>query len=134
MDLFPTIAQLVGGETPKDRIIDGLDMSDFFLGKQEKSGREGFIVYMGNDIFGVKWNNWKLHFKEQTAWNSVMDTYTMPRVYNLYTDPQEKNNVLFPHTWVPRLALVQLTEHAISLKKNPPIKAGTLDPYVPPKN
>ncbi len=133
MDLFPTIATLAGGETPKDRIIDGLDMSDFFLGKQEKSGREGFVVYMGNDIFGVKWNNWKLHFKEQTAWNSVMDTYTMPRVYNLYTDPQEKNNVLFPHTWVPRLALDQLTEHISSLKQNPPIKAGQLDPYKPEK-
>ena len=131
MDLFPTIAQLVGGEIPKDRIIDGMDMSDFFLGKQEKSGREGFVVYMGNDIFGVKWNNWKLHFKEQTAWNSLMDTYTMPRVYNLYTDPQEKNNVLFPHTWVPRLALDQLTEHITSLKQSPPIKAGQLDPYKP---
>lgn len=133
MDLFPTIAKLTGGEIPNDRIIDGLDMSDFFLGKQEKSGRDGFIVYMGNDIFGVKWKNWKLHFKEQTAWNSSMDTYTMPRVYNLYTDPQEKNNVLFPHTWVPRLALVQLTEHMVSLKQNSPIKTGQLDPYMPEK-
>jgi arylsulfatase len=131
MDLFPTIAKLAGGEIPNDRVIDGLDMSDFFLGKQENSGREGFVVYMGNDIFGVKWKNWKLHFKEQTAWNSIMDTYTMPRVYNLYTDPQEKNNVLFPHTWVPRLALGQLTDHINSLKQNPPIKTGQLDPYIP---
>ena len=88
---------------------------------------------MGNDIFGVKWKNWKLHFKEQMAWNSVMDTYTMPRVYNLYSDPQEKNNILFPHTWVPRLALDQLTEHIFSLKQSPPIKAGQLDPYKPEK-
>ena len=134
MDLFPTIAKLTGGETPKDRIIDGVDMSDFFLGKQVNSGRDGFIVYMGNDIFGVKWKNWKLHFKEQAAWNSSMDTYTMPRVYNLYTDPQEKNNVLFPNTWVPKAALGQLSEHIISLKSNPPIKAGQLDPYIPPNN
>ncbi len=131
MDLFPTIAKLTGGEVPTDRIIDGVDMSEFFLGKQENSGRDGFVVYMGNDIFGVKWKNWKLHFKEQTAWNSSMVSYTMPRVYNLYTDPQEKNNVLFPHTWVPRLALEQLTEHITSLKQSPPIKAGQLDPYKP---
>jgi len=133
MDIFPTIAKLAGGETPKDRIIDGIDMSDFFLGKKEKSGRDGFVVYMGNDIFGVKWKNWKLHFKEQTAWNSSMVSFTMPRVYNLYTDPQEKNNILFPHTWVPRLALEQLTEHITSLKQSPPIKAGQLDPYKPAK-
>jgi arylsulfatase len=127
MDLFPTLAKIVGGTVPNDRVIDGIDMSDFFLGKTEKSGREGFIVYMGNDIFAVKWRNWKLHFKEQDAWNGEMITYTMPRLYNLYNDPQEKDNVLFPHTWVPKAALKQLTEHVVSLQQNPPIKAGQAD-------
>ena len=133
MDLLPTIATLAGGKAPTDRVIDGLNMSEFFLGNQDKSGRDGFVVYMGNEIFGIKWRHWKLHFKEQTAWNSLMDTYTMPRVYNLYTDPQEKNNVLFPNTWVPKAALTQLTEHVASLKQNPPIKTGQHDPYEPKK-
>jgi len=131
MDLFPTLAKIVGGSVPNDRIIDGIDVSNFFLGKTEKSGRDGFIVYMGNDIFAVKWKNWKLHFKEQSAWNGKLDTYTMPRVYNLYSDPQEKNNVLFPNTWVPKVALGQLQEHVISLKQQPPIPAGQKDPYKP---
>ncbi len=131
MDIFPTLAKLAGGKVPKDRVIDGIDMSQFMLGKQKKSGRDGFIVYMGNDIFGVKWKNWKLHFKEQTGWNGELHTYTMPRLYNLLTDPQEKNNVLFPHTWVPKAALPQLQEHMISLKKYPAIPAGTKDPYHP---
>jgi len=133
MDLLPTIAKLAGGKVPKDRVIDGIDMSEFFIGKKKKSGRDGFIVYMGKDIFGVKWRNWKLHFKEQNAWNSIMRTYTMPRVYNLMTDPQERDNVLFPNTWVPKAALPQLEEHIASLKKHPPIPAGAPDPYVPPK-
>jgi arylsulfatase len=131
MDLFPTLAKFAGGKVPNDRVIDGIEMSDFFLGKTEKSGREGFIVYMGNDIFGVKWKNWKLHFKEQDAWNGELRTYTMPRLYNLYNDPQEKDNVLFPHTWVPKAALNQLTEHVVSLKQYSPIKAGQKDPYRP---
>ena len=131
LDLFPTIAKITGGTTPKDRIIDGMDMSDFFLGKKTKSGREGFIVYMGNEIFGVKWRNWKLHFKEQETWDGVLRNYTMPRVYDLYSDPQERVNVLFPNTWVPKAALEQLTEHVTSLKEFPPIKAGQLDPYSP---
>jgi arylsulfatase len=133
MDLYPSIAKIAGGEVPNDRVIDGIEMSDFFLGKKQSSGRDGFIVYMGNDIFGVKWKNWKLHFKEQDAWNTPMVTYTMPRVYNLYTDPQEKNNVLFPNTWVPKAALGQLGEHIASLQANPPIKAGQADPYLPAK-
>lgn len=133
MDLFPTFAKVAGGKVPDDRVIDGIQMSDFFLGKSKKSGREGFIVYMGNDVFAVKWRNWKLHFKEQDAWNDKLTTYTMPRAYNLLTDPQERNNVLFPNTWVGKAALPQLEEHVASLKKYPPVPIGALDPYTPPK-
>ena len=133
MDLFPTLAKFAGGKVPDDRVIDGIDVSDHLLGKTDKSGRDGFVVYMGNDIFGVKWRDWKLHFKEQSGWNGVLREYTMPRVYNLINDPQERDNVLFPHTWVPKAALPQLEEHIISLKKNPPIPAGTPDPYKPPR-
>ena len=131
MDLFPTLAALTGGEVPDDRIIDGIDVSPFLLGKQEHSGREGFVVYMGNDVFGVKWRNWKLHFKEQDSAFGELRTYTMPRVYNLLHDPQERDNVLFPHTWVPKAALGQLEEHIASLKRQPPIRAGAPDPYSP---
>ena len=131
MDLFPTIAEITGANIPQDRVMDGMDMSEFLLGESSKSGREGFIVYMGNDIFGVKWRNWKLHFEEQEGWSSIKESYTMPRLYNLYDDPQERNNVLFPHTWVPKAALGQLQEHIVSLKQNPPIPAGQEDPYEP---
>ena len=133
MDLFPSLATIAGATVPNDRPIDGIDVSDFLLGKTESSGREGFVVYMGNDVFGVKWRDWKLHFKEQDAWNTILRTYTMPRVYNLMNDPQERDNVLFPHTWVPKAALPQLGEHVASLKKYPPIPAGAPDPYEPPE-
>jgi arylsulfatase A-like enzyme len=133
MDLFPTLARIAGGEVPADRVIDGIDMSEFLMGQKDESGREGFIVYMGKDIFGVKWGDWKLHFKEQTGWDGVLREYTMPRVYNLINDPRERDNILFPHTWVPKAALPQLEEHVISLKKNPPIPTGAQDPYKPPE-
>jgi len=131
MDLFPTLAKLTGGKVPDDRIIDGIDMSAFFRGERDQSGRDGFIVYMGNDIFGVKWRDWKLHFKEQTGWNGSLREYTLPRVYNLISDPQERDNVVFPHTWVPKAALPQLEAHLLSLKQHPPIPMGTADPYSP---
>lgn len=133
MDLFPTIAKLAGGKVPKDRVIDGVDMSQFMLGKQKKSGREGFIVYMGKEIFGVKWKNWKLHFKEQETAFGEVKSFNFPRTYNLLTDPQERDNVLFPNTWVTKAALPQLQEHVVSLKKNPPVPSGALDPYKPSK-
>jgi arylsulfatase len=133
MDLFPTFAKIVGGKVPKDRVIDGVDQSALLLGKQKKSNREGFIVYMGTKVFAVKWNNWKIHFSELESWSEETITYEMPRLYNLYVDPGETENVLFPNTWVLRVALPLLDEHMASLKKNPPIKPGTKDPYVPQK-
>jgi len=133
MDLFPTFAQIASGKVPQDRVIDGVNVSDFFLGKREKSGREGFIVYMGNDIFGVKWRNWKVNLKEQESVFGETISYGTPRVYNLLTDPQERENVLFPATWVPKAALGQLGAHVASLRANPPIKPGTQDPYEPDK-
>jgi arylsulfatase len=133
MDLFPTFARIAGGKVPEDRVIDGIDMFDFFLGKQEESGREGIIVYMGNDIYGVKWRNWKVNFKELESVFGATQEYGMPRVYNLINDPQERENVLFPNTWVPKAASGLLVEHAASLQANPPIKTGALDPYQPPK-
>jgi arylsulfatase len=132
MDLFPTFANIAGGKIPQDRVIDGIDMSAFFLGKRAESGREGIIVYMGNEIFGVKWRDWKVNFKELESVFGQTKEYGMPKVYNLINDPQERENVLFPNTWVPKAALAQLGEHAASLQAYPPIKTGALDPYQPP--
>jgi arylsulfatase A-like enzyme len=131
MDLFPTFARLAGGKVPDDRVIDGVDQTDFLLGKQENSNREGVIVYMGNDIWGVKWRNWKVNLKEQdTVFSGTID-YGLARVYNLQKDPGETLNVLFPETWVPKAALGQLGAHIGSLRANPPIAPGTKDPYEP---
>jgi arylsulfatase A-like enzyme len=133
MDLFPTFARIAGGKVPTDRIIDGVDQTDFLLGKQKKSNREGVIVYMGNDVWGVKWQNWKVNFKEQDNIVTETHSYGMPRVYNLLKDAGETQNVLFPETWVPKAALGQLGAHVMSLRQEPPIKPGTKDPYVPGK-
>jgi arylsulfatase len=133
MDLFPTLARMAGGRVPDDRIIDGVDQTDFFLGQQANSDREGIIVYMGNDVWGVKWRNWKINFKEQETVFSETRSYGTPRVYNLLTDPGETQNVLFPDTWVPKAGLGQLAAHAMSLRREPPIRPGTADPYEPPE-
>jgi arylsulfatase len=132
MDLFPTFARIAGGEVPTDRVIDGVDQTDFLLGGQEKSNRDTVIVYMGEEIFAVKWRDWKLHFKEAESTFSDTREFETPHLYNLLVDPGERQNVLFPHTWVPRVALTKLEEHLASLKENPPIKLGQLDPYLPP--
>ena len=81
----------------------------------------------------MKWRNWKLNFKELDTIFGEVKNYGMPRVYNLYSDPQERENVLFPNTWVPKAVLGQLGAHVASLRTEPPINPGQTDPYVPPK-
>jgi arylsulfatase len=108
-------------------------MKDFFLGKEKKSGRESVIVYMGNDVYGIKWRNWKLHFKELDTWAGVVKEYGVPKLYNLHGDMSERENVFFADAWVSKAASPILVEHAASLKKEPPIKPGTPDPYKPTK-
>jgi arylsulfatase len=131
MDLFPTLAKIAGGAVPTDRAFDGIDQTEFMLGNQEKSNREGVIIYQGAKIYGVKWQNWKVLFSELDTIFSPTLTYDTPRIYNLLNDPGERENVLFPNTWVAEKALPQLTEHAASFKDHPAIPAGTPDPYTP---
>jgi len=136
MDLFPTLANIIGGAVPDDREIDGVDQTDFFFGKQKKSNRDGLIVYVGNDLFGVKWRNWKMMFKEVERGTDAKKTWDFPRFFNLYNDPKEEyplTKATAGHFWVRWPMAELLKAHVASLKKEPPIKSGTPDPYTPPK-
>ena len=48
VDMFATLANFAGAKVPDDRPIDSLDQSDLFLGKSEKSAREGFPIWNSN--------------------------------------------------------------------------------------
>ena len=133
MDIYPSLAALVGGKVPKDRAFDGIDQSAFILGQQKKSNRESVIVYMGSEIYGVKWRDWKILFKENETVFSDTKVFSTPRLYDLINDPGERKDVLIPYSWVAEQALPHLAEHAASFKKHPAIAPGQADPYLPPK-
>jgi arylsulfatase A-like enzyme len=135
MDLYSTLATWTGGKVPTDRIIDSIDQSAFFTGKQEKSNRDSVVIYVGNDLFGVKWRNWKMMFKEVERGSDEKKTFDFPRIYNLYDDPREEyqiNNDTAQYFWVRWPVGEVLKAHQASFAKEPPIKPGTSDPYVPP--
>ena len=132
-DLLPTFARIVGYKVPDDRIIDGVDQSDFFLGKAEKSNREGFPVYNGDDLFAYKWRNWKVHFIELNSMFGSPKRLNAPSVYNLIKDPKEDFNIVADSTWVLPVVMSRVIEFQKSLATEPPIQLGTPDPYQPPK-
>jgi arylsulfatase len=130
VDMFPTLARFAGARVPKDRPIDGVDQSEFVLGKSAKSNREGFPIWNANTLMAVKWRNWKLHFYRQDTMFDPPVKLGIPFIINLYTDPREEKPTV--DTWVitPMLKIVGAFEE--SVKKHPLIPMGTPDPYRPP--
>jgi arylsulfatase A-like enzyme len=131
VDVFTTLAHVGGAEVPKDRPIDGVDQMDFFLGKQENSNREGFPAYVSDRLTAVKWRNWKMHLIEQVNMYDVPQYLAQPRMYNLLTDLKEKRDVAIYNTWVAEPMLKIIDDLQATLKRYPPIKLGTPDPYTP---
>ena len=131
VDLFTTLAHLGGAEIPQDRPIDGVDQMDFFLGKQEKSNREGFPAYVADRLQAVKWRNWKMHLIWQENMYDAPQRLPLPKIINLLTDLKEEHDVLIDD-WVTDPMMKIVNDFEESLRKFPPIKMGTPDPYHPP--
>jgi arylsulfatase len=138
VDVFTTLATLCGAAVPADRPIDGVDLTPFLLGRRNGSGREGFPIYRAEDLYAVKWRNWKVHYYWKERMDSAPERLDIPRTFNLYVSPQERAdeglNTTMQNRWV--LAAVQkhLAPFRESLRKYPPIPTGAPDSYVPPRS
>ncbi len=126
MDLYATFANAAGGKVPDDRVIDSDDQTGFLFGKQEKSNRDALIVYVGNDLFGVKWRNWKMLFREINEETYAIQMNAYPTFYNLLVDPKEEHpqRNYNTDTWVDYPLYQVLEDFEASLEKDP----GTPDP------
>jgi arylsulfatase A-like enzyme len=135
VDTFSTFARIAGAQIPKDRAIDGVDQTDFLLGKSDKSNREGFPVLVADRIEAVKWRNWKIVFyDEERDWWTPPLKLGQPKAFDLITDPKEEYPATgIRSTWNAGPPLKILAEFEESLKRYPPIAPGTPDPYTPPK-
>lgn len=120
IDVFPTLASFVGGDIPQDRILDGVDQSGFFMGKSEKSARESVIIYIGNELFGVKWRNWKMLIKEIDEKSYAVQNMAYPSIYNLIIDPKEEEPEKFylDDTWVDTPLWRVIENHEASIDKD----------------
>jgi arylsulfatase A-like enzyme len=131
VDLFPTLASLAGAGVPTDRPIDGVDQSSFFLGKTERSGRDGILIWCAERLQAVKWRNFKVHFYQQETMVSPPVKLGVPKLFNLYTNPREDDEKPAVDTWVVGPVLKMVAEFEESVKTHPLIPMGTPDPYTP---
>ncbi|WP_052823319.1 sulfatase family protein [Neotamlana sedimentorum] len=105
IDLLPTIAKIAGAEVPKDRVIDGVDVSEIIHGKSKELGRP-FFYYQHHILRAVRKGKWKLHLPHQPKTNSIVHRkwpihsapkdrveFTKPVLYNLEDDIAETIDV-----------------------------------------
>jgi len=120
-DWYTTLISLAGGEVPQDRIIDGIDQVDWITGAQPESNREGFPYWMGKELYGVKWRDFKLVLKSQKYSTDPVGELASPHIVNLVTDPQEREpfNQQYLHSWTAYHFNKILADFAASVAKEP---------------
>ena len=130
-DLAPTIAALVGAEVPDDRPIDGVDQSDFVLGRSDRSAREALISFLGDRLVAVRWRQWRIYPVEflPTQSNPAMGGYTSviseigyPQAFNIDADPGEMVNIAPVAGWVetPYFQVIEAYLESLEAHPNPP--------------
>jgi arylsulfatase A-like enzyme len=94
MDLFTTSLKLAGAEIPKDRVIDGVDISPLLFGSGP-SPRELFFYYRGPQLYAARKGPFKAHFITRPGYGKEppMMKHDPPLLFQLQRDPSEQFNV-----------------------------------------
>lgn len=133
-DIFPTLANIIGGDIPDDRVIDGVDQSEFILGKQEKSNRESIMFFAGDQLMAVKWRQFKIYLYGEEAEFKRTPHQTgalwAPQAYNLELDPGERHDIGLQNLWLLAAALPPMFEYVYSVEKHGVFLPGGDEPEI----
>lgn len=132
-DWFTTLLTCAGVAPPADRAIDGVDQSPWLKGQSLSSAREGYPFWMGPQLYGVKWRDFKMVFKTQTHSTDQVGELSSPHLINLVTDPHEREPMDLPHlhTWVATHINRILDDFTASVAREPLIPARAPLDHVP---
>ena len=136
-DFLPTLANILDVDLPKDRPFDGVDQTDFFLGKQQKSNRNSLITFIGPRIAAVRWNQYRIYpMKINSTQNNpsvggylgtATETAGFPQIYNIEADPKERVDIgPTGGGWIMGPYLQVVSKYRESLKKYPNPPAGNV--------
>ena len=116
LDLMNTIASLSGTQVPKDRKMDGYDLSSVLKDSNEASPRASFFYWSNNaKLYAVRSEKWKLHLQQSEPiiyWNPT-EPLENPELYNLDSDVSEKYDVAAGNPAVVEDLLKMAQEHEL---------------------
>jgi arylsulfatase A-like enzyme len=128
MDLFTTALKLAGAEVPRDRPLDGLDLTPVLTGKG-KSPRDAMFFYRDTKLYAVRKGPFKAHFVTRPAYGKDGPVeHDPPLLYHLGHDPSEQYDVAKDHADVVADLRRLAAAHRAAVKPGEP----QLDKRLPP--
>jgi len=132
VDLFPTLANIGGAQhlIPDDRPIDGMNMTELWLGETDESPRESLLVFSGEDLRAIKWRQFKIYFQgEYTGeMEQQVEKLWAPEIYNVMVDPKEMDNIGTENLWALYPAFHALMPFIYSVQQEGLIEPGGEEP------
>jgi arylsulfatase A len=108
MDLFTTSLKLAGAEPPRDRTLDGADISPLLF-RGHAPPREPFFYYRGTQLYAARTGPWKAHFVTRPGYGPEQpQSNSPPLLFNVAEDPEERFNVATNH-----LDIIAVLERAV---------------------
>jgi arylsulfatase A-like enzyme len=109
-DWVPTLLAAAGASDVKEKLLDGMQVNGkaynnhldgynflpHLMGQAEEGPRREFFYWTDDgDLAALRYNDWKVVFKEQRAhgfdvWEEPLVTLRLPKIFNLRRDPFER--------------------------------------------
>jgi arylsulfatase A len=120
MDLFATSLTLAGVPLPKDRPVDGVDLSPVLFGNGQ-GNRNVFLYYRDTAIFAARKGPFKAHFTTRSAYGKDQPVaHDPPLLFHLNHDPGEQFDVAKDHPEVLADIVKEVEKHKAALVPGKP--------------
>ena len=128
-DLYPTLARIAGAAAPTDRLIDGVDQLDFFLGRAALEPRGLRLLDQGRD---PRRQVAPLEDAPDLGGRAEHGPDPAPVAPHLQPAPGPQGGIRRPrHSWARGPLHKLIDDFLASLRRHPPIPPGAPDDYVP---
>ncbi len=133
IDLYPTLLSLAGLSMPKDRVVDGKNITRQLTGKSRKSPHEALYFYHYDRLEGIRMDRWKYFDRiHRYTWPIPLDAASVPNslgadqmgnrwplLYDIRRDPGESYNVINTYPQVAEKLKTNMEAFRKEMKKNP---------------
>jgi arylsulfatase A-like enzyme len=123
LDLLPTLAALTGGTLPKDRKIDGIDLSALLADPASKTPRNEFLYYASKGhLEGIRQGKWKLRKRPINRKKGEPKIEGAPAfnimLFDLSKDISEQHNLTDEHPDLVKTLIKRMEELDAEIEKN----------------